>query len=266
MSKRILSVCIFLVLTLTLAAQDVIPERNRGGKIVGKDECISTPFFAGAAGWAFPYGEMGDRYKSFFNIDATLGWKTKSNWLYMFDFCFQFGNNNVKNYKSILSGLMTNDSSPFIISNEGTDAGVVAYNRNLSFSFGIGKVFPLWFSNPNSGLAVTLNAGILQHQIIYQSTLGRVPQLEDDYAYGYDRQMRGPMASLFLGYMHLSKRTYANWYAGLQLYMAKTKMTRKYQFDIMGGDDKRYTDYMLSLKIGWMFPFFGRSADKIYFY
>ena len=74
------------------------------------------------------------------------------------------------------------------------------------------------------------------------------------------------MASVFLGYIHLSKKTYANWYAGVQGYMARTKMSRKYQFDLMSGDDKRYTDYMLSAKVGWIFPFFGRKADKIYFY
>ena len=264
--KKTSAIIIFLCVFACLSAQEVKPEKNSSGKITGKDEVVSTPFFAGAVGWAFPFGEMGNRYSSFFNVDANLGWKTKTNWLYIFDFCFQFGNNNVKNLDNILSGLMTNDANPFIISNEGTDAGVVAYNRNLSLSFGVGKIFPLWFSNPNSGLVITLNGGFIQHQIIYQSTLGRVPQLEDDYAYGYDRQMRGYMTSVFLGYIHLSKKTYANWYACVQGYMARTKMSRKYQFDLMSGDDKRYTDYMLSAKVGWIFPFFGRKADKIYFY
>jgi hypothetical protein len=252
---------VFLVPNIVLAQDDI-----KSGKIIGADSAISTPFFAGAAGWTFPFGEMGNRYKSFFNLNANLGWKTKRNWLYVLDFAFQFGANNVKNMDNILSTLMTNDQNSFIISEDCTDAGVVGYNRNLSLSFGVGKVIPLWFSNPNSGLCITFSGGYIQHQIIYQSTLGKVPELEGDYAYGYDRQMRGPLASCFLGYLHMSKKSYANWYVGAQFYTCWTKMTRKYQFDLRRGDDKRYTDYMLTLKLGWMFPFFGRSSDKIYYF
>jgi hypothetical protein len=42
-------------------------------------------------------------------------------------------------------------------------------------------------------------------------------------------------------------------------------MTRDYQFDLRGGDNNLYYDGMLTLKIGWMFPFYGRDADKIYY-
>ncbi|MCH3924755.1 MAG: hypothetical protein LKE30_07560 [Bacteroidales bacterium] len=257
---------IFIVAIFVFPLVCFSQEDDKGTKIVGNDTTISTPFFAGAGGWTFPFGDMGKQYKSFFNIDANLGWKTKSNWLYMLDFAFQFGSNNVKNIDGILSTLETDDQNSFIVSQDGTDAGVVGYNRNLSLSFGIGKLIPLWFSNPNSGLFITLNGGYIQHQIIYQATLGKVPQLEGDYAYGYDRQMRGPMVSSMIGYMHISKKSYANWYVGAQFYAAFTKMSRKYQFDLMSGDNTLHHDYMLSLKLGWMFPFFGRSADKIYFY
>ncbi|MCF0210886.1 MAG: hypothetical protein HUK18_06220 [Bacteroidales bacterium] len=259
-----IGIFIILCLPLSLFAQSI--NKGLSSEITGQDTAISTPFFSGAVGWTFPFGEMGNRYSSFFNVDATLGWKTQKNWLYMLDFCFQFGSNNVKHYEEILSDLITDDANPFIVGEDGTDAGVVAYNRNLSLSFGVGKIIPLWFSNPNSGLMLTGNVGYLQHQIIYQYTMSTVHALEGDYAYGYDRQMRGPMASIMVGYMHISKKTYANWYVGAQLYYASTKMTRKYQFDLMSGDDKRYNDYMLTLKLGWMFPFFGRKADKIYYY
>lgn len=272
MKRYIYKIVVFVLVLvpLSIVAQDIDKglalDKNKDSKIVGQDTTVSAPFFSGAAGWTFPFGEMGNRYSSFFNLDATLGWKTSSNWLYMLDFCFQFGSNNVKQLDKILSGLYTSDSNPFIIGEDGTDAGVVGYNRNLSLSFGIGRLIPLSLSNPNSGIMITLNGGFIQHQIIYQYTLSTVHALEGDYAYGYDRQMRGPMASIMLGYMHISKKTYANWYAGIQFYSAWTKMTRDYQFDLMSGDDKTYTDYMLTLKLGWMFPFFGRKADKIYFY
>lgn len=239
--------------------------QERREVITGKDTAISTPFFTASAGWTFPFGEMGNRYNSFININTNLGWKSETNWIYYCEFGFQFGSDNVKIKNDILSEMLTNTSDPYVIGMDGTNAGVVAYNRNLSLSVFGGKVFPLWFSNPNSGLMLTLGAGFLQHQIIYQPTLTEAPQIEGDYALGYDRQMRGVMVSGFLGYIHMSKKNFANFYVGLQVDNAWTKMTRKYQFDLRGGDNKLYYDGMFTLKIGWMFPFYGRDADKIYY-
>ena len=105
----------------------------------------------------------------------------------------------------------------------------------------------------------------MQHQIIYENTLENAPQIMGDYALGYDRQMFGPMLSSFVGYVHMSKKSFANFFVGLQFDNAWTKMTRDYQFDLRGGDDNVYYDRMLTIKFGWMFPFFGRKADKIYF-
>ena len=255
-----------VMLPLVLTAQDLRPKDNNAVKITGQDTNISTPFFAAAAGWTFPFGEMGNRYSSFFNVNVDLGWKTRSNWIVDLQFGLQFGSNNVKKTKEYLATLYTNGEKPIIVGSDGTDAGVVAYNRNLYLCIGVGKIFPVFGSNPNSGIELTLWDGILQHQIIYEATLTKVYQLEGDYRYLYDRQMRGPMTGLFLGYRHISKKSYANWFAGIDWKVAFTKMTRDFQADLMGGDDKRYTDHMLTLKIGWMFPFFGRSADKIYYY
>lgn len=266
MKKITALLVIIALLPIGLFAQNLQPKDKNASKITGADTNISTPFFAAAAGWTFPFGEMGDRYSSFFNVNADLGWKTTENWIINLEFGFQFGSDNVKHIKDYLATLYTNDQKPIIVGSDGTDAGVVAYNRNLSLCLGIGKIFPIFGSNPNSGLEVTLWGGYLQHQIIYEATLSKVYQLEDDYKYLYDRQMRGPMSGLFLGYRHLSKKTYANWFAGIDWKVAWTKMTRDYQADLQSGDSKRYTDHMLTLKVGWMFPFFGRSSDRIYYY
>lgn len=258
--KKAFILSFLFILSFNLQAQ-----LHNGSIIVGEDKAVSTPFFSATAGWTFPFGEMQNRYESFMNINATLGWKTEKNWIWNLEFAFQFGSDNVKIKNDILSNMMTNATDPFIISQAGTDAGLVAYNRNLSLSFFGGKVIPLWFSNPNSGLMITVGVGFIQHQIIYQNTLEMAPQIQDDYAYGYDRQMRGPMVSAFVGYIYMSKNSFANFYAGVQFDNAWTKMTRDYQFDLRGGDDNVYLDQMLTLKVGWMFPFFGRDSDKIYF-
>lgn len=254
-----------LTFLLSISFCTFINAQERREEIIGQDTAISTPFFTASAGWTFPYGEMSNRYYSFLNTNVNLGWKTEKNWIYYCEFGFQFGSDNVKIKNDILADMLVNTSDPFVIGQDGTNAGVVAYNRNLSLSVFGGKVIPLWFSNPNSGLMLTAGLGFLQHQIIYQPTLTKAPQIEGDYAYGYDRQMRGAMASVFIGYIQMSKKNFANFYLGVQIDNAFTKMTREYQFDLRRGDDKIYHDGMLTLKIGWMFPFYGRDADKIYY-
>lgn len=260
-ANRFLTLATFL----SICFCSMLNGQERREIITGEDTVISTPFFTASAGWTLPFGEMGNRYDPFININTNLGWKTDKNWIYYCEFGFQFGSNNVKIKNDILSGMLTNTSDPFVIGQDGTNAGVVAYNRNLSLSIFGGKVIPLWFSNPNSGLMITLGAGFLQHQIIYQPTLTEAPQIEGDYALGYDRQMRGAMVSGFLGYIHMSKKNFANFYLGVQVDNSWTKMTRDYQFDLRRGDNNLYYDGMLTFKIGWMFPFYGRSADKIYY-
>lgn len=270
--KRILFI-ILVCASFVLNGQNTDGGMSDTGNYVSEEAPISAPFFSLAAGETLPLGDMRDLYKPFFNINGMLGWKTSENWVVVLDFCFQFGSNNIRNIDDILAGLMTADKNPFIVGADGTDAGVVGYNRNLSLSFGIGKVIPVSMSRKNSGILLTLNAGYLQHQIIYEATQSRVFQLEDDYKYGYDRQRRGYLFSMFAGYMHLSKKAYANWSAGTQIYYARTKMTREYQFDMYDantgafftGKDK-YNDCMITFKVGWIIPFLGRSSNKIYYF
>ncbi len=250
---------------ISLCFCTLLNAQERREVITGNDTAISTPFFTAVAGYTIPLGEMGNRYNPFMNINTNLGWKTQKNWIYYCEFGFQFGSDNVKIKNDILSGMLVNTSDPFVIGLDGTNAGVVAYNRNLSLSVFGGKVIPLWFSNPNSGLMFTVGAGFLQHQIIYQPTLTEAPQIQEYYAYLYDKQMRGAMVSAFLGYIQMSKKNFANFYFGVQMDNAWTKMTRTHQVDLRGGDSKVYYDGMFTLKIGWMFPFYGRDSDKIYF-
>ncbi len=255
-----------IICLITFGINLKIFSQERVEEIIGEDKPISTPFCSAAIGWTLPFSEMGNRYDPFMNIDANLGWKTKKNWLFITEFGFGFGMDNVKIKDEILKDIMTRDVQPFIISDGGSDAGVVAYNRNISFIGKAGKLIPFSKKHPNSGLMIIGGGGWLQHQIIYQATLEKAPQLEGDYAYGYDRQMRGFMLSGFIGYMHMSKKNFLNFYAGIEFNQAWTKMTRNYQFDLKSGDNKLYQDRMLTLKFGWMFPFFGRDTDKVYYY
>jgi hypothetical protein len=229
------------------------------------DTLVTIPYCAASIGWTFPYGEMGKRYKPFLDLGIDLGFKTKKNWVFNLNFGFQFATNNVKIKDEILGGIMTDGDNPFVISEGGTDAGVVAGNRNFNLKISVGKVIPLWFSNPNSGILISLGGGWLQHQIVYQATTEIAYQLEGDYRYLYDRQMRGPLVSGLVGYMYFGKYSFANFYIGVQFDQAWTTMTRKYQADLRSGDTKTYIDQMLTLKAAWIFQFHNPTSQRIYY-
>lgn len=232
-----------------------------------KAEAFSVGFFSGAVGWTFPKGEIGNRYGSFMNTNLDLGWKFKSNLFVMMEFTFQFGHQNDKKRQEVLSEMIAPDATDgFIISTDGSDAGVASYNRNFAGSVKAGKIFPLFKSHPNSGIMLGFSAGLLQYQTIFMPTYAHAPQIEGDYARGYDRQMRGFMGGVFLGYWHMSASRFKNFYAGMEVNVAWTKSTRKYQFDLKGPDNRNYIDQMYTLKAGWVIPFHGRSAEKIYFH
>lgn len=260
MKQLIIIITFFLGTTGSVMAQEI------GEKIVGQDNAISTPFCTAAIGWTFPDADMAVKYQGFITLNANLGWKTKQNWLWMVEFGFGFGSDNAKGKNDILAEIMTREGDPFVISREGSDAGVVAYNRNLSLMGKVGKVIPISSKRPNSGIMLTMGLGAIQHQIIYQSTLEVAEQLEGDYAYLYDRQMKGLMVSGFIGYLHMSKKSYTNFYIGLELDQAWTKLTRDYQINYNLSPNKIFSDRMWTVKVGWMFPFFGRDADKIYYF
>ncbi|MDR1725618.1 MAG: hypothetical protein LBR28_04435 [Bacteroidales bacterium] len=255
----------FILIIAALCCKISLAQIGERTIVQKKDTLVTIPFCAVSLGYTMPYGEMGNRYRSFMDLGVDIGWKNKNNWLFNFNVGFQFGSNNVKILNQVLSGMMTTDDEPFVVSVGGVDAAVIAWNRNLSGKFSVGKVVPLWFSNQNSGLMLMLGAGYLQHQIMYQATNDIAPQLEGDYALLYDRQMRGPMLSSFIGYLFFGKYTFANFYAGIQYDIAFTKLTRKYQADLRGGDPNWYSDRMLTLKAAWIFQFHNPTSERIYY-
>ncbi|MDR0971692.1 MAG: hypothetical protein LBM25_04850 [Bacteroidales bacterium] len=263
MKKRLIICFLFLgLLNISLKGQDILS----GEKIVAEEESVSTPFFSAIVGWTFPQGDMLKSYKSFMHLGANLGWKTYSNWVWMVEFGFGFGSDNAKEKDEILSNMMTSPNDGFVISSEGSDAGVVAFNRNLSIGVKVGKLFTLSSKRPNSGILFQVGGGFLQHQIIYQSTLEIAKQLEGDYAYLYDRQKRGFSLSVFLGYMHLGRENFTNFYAGIEINQAWTFLTREYQINYNDSYNRVFNDRTITIKAGWLFPFYGRKADKEYYY
>ena len=64
----------------------------------------------------------------------------------------------------------------------------------------------------------------------------------------------------------MGKKNFTNFYFGLEFNQAWTKLTRVYQINYNYDYNKIFQDRMWTIKLGWMFPFYGRDADKVYYY
>jgi hypothetical protein len=74
-ANRFLTLATFL----SICFCSMLNGQERREIITGEDTVISTPFFTASAGWTLPFGEMGNRYDPFININTNfqniLFWK-----------------------------------------------------------------------------------------------------------------------------------------------------------------------------------------------
>lgn len=197
-------------------------------------------------------------------------YKYKSNWLVGIDFDLFFGNDNLKNRIERMGAIYSSDS--IIIGTNGTDAVVTAYNRGLDFKVGVGKIIPVApQKNPNSGILLRLNGGMMFQQTIFTLNEVNAPQLDGDYALLYDHQRRGLMLNESVGFWFMSNRAnLINFYISFDVTQCWSKSTRDYIIDdylgIRGKDNSSYFDLLYSIKLCWMFPLKGKSSYDYYYY
>ncbi|MBE0638911.1 MAG: hypothetical protein IH598_10355 [Bacteroidales bacterium] len=213
-------------------------------------------------GFQIPGGDMADR----FGLSSTVGpgfqHKTKSNWLIGADLNFVFGNKI--NEDSLIQNLLTVDG--FVISDQGQVANVSFFERGFYAMARVGKIIPVFGSNPNSGLMLTAGAGFLQHRIHIAVEENMVAALRDDYKKGYDRLTNGFSTSQFIGYLHLGESKLANFFIGFEFVQAFTQSRRSMNFDTMQRDDAKRLDMLYGIKAGWIIPFRNRMAKDHFYY
>ena len=227
-----------------------------------KDSTAFAGLISASYSYQFSGGDLAYRYGNNSSIGPSFSIKTRSNWIFGVDFNFIFGN-DVKLYNQIIKSVAPPNGN--VISQEGSFADVKMFERGFFTSFKIGKIIPVFKSNPNSGLLILGSIGYLQHNIRIEVANNNTPQLMDDYARGYDRLSGGLAASEFIGYIYLSDRKLTNFFAGIEFTQGWTKSMRDYNFDTMQKDDSRKFDSFIGIKIGWIFPLYKRSPEKFYY-
>ena len=250
-------ICVFIFMILLLNNVSILK-----AQISLKDSSAFAGLIAFSYSFQFPGGDLLKTYGNNSTIGPSFSIKTSKNWILGADFNFIFGN-DVKLYDQIVKSVAPPDG--YVIAKDGTITDVKMFERGFSTMLKLGKIIPVFKSNPNSGLLVMVSGGYLQHNIRIEVDNNNTPQLMGDYARGYDRLSRGFAISEFLGYIYLSDKRLTNFYAGIEFTQAWTASIRDLNFDTMQKDQSQKSDRFFGIKVGWIFPLYKRSPDKFYY-
>lgn len=208
------------------------------------------------------FGDLQKRYGYGGIVGASFCFKNKKNWMLEAQYGYIFGK-DVKE-DTILKNVLT--SQGFVLNRNASPAEVILAERGFLINAKIGKIFPVFGANPNSGIHVAAGAGFLQHHIKIQEVSKSSPQIMGDYAKGYDRLSNGFMLSQSIGYSHFSNYKFINYYIGIEFYEGFTKNRRTVNYDTGLHDGSKRNDICGSIIIRWYFPVYKRKPQDFYFY
>lgn len=244
--------CIMLILSaLPLSAQFNV-----------KDSVSRIWYFSPQISVQFPQGDLKDRFFTNTAISFGVNRKSASNWLLGAELGYMFAE-KVRNEDQILSNITTSEG--YVIDQTGVFANIYFRQRGFHASFKGGKLFPLWFNNPNSGVLVLGSLGMLQHKIRIENYENTAPQLQGDYIKGYDKLTNGPAASLYIGYLHFSNSRLTNFSLGVEYLYAATRSRRDYDYVLMGKDETLRNDQLISIRFAWAIPVYNRAPKEFYY-
>jgi hypothetical protein len=227
------------------------------------DTTVSTFMFKASYALQIPGGD----HTAYFGMNSTIGagvaYKTDKNWLHTVNGHFIFGD-KVNNRSELLKMITT--STGELIDGDGTFASIALFQRGYHFNYQAGKIFNVFAPNPNSGILLQAGAGYLAHYIVIESQFGTAPQIDGDYAKGYDKMRGGFALSGEAGYMLMSNSRVLNFSLSIEYVHAFTRSMRDYSFDTMLKDDNNYTDSYLGFRLSWMIPTYRRAPDKYYYF
>lgn len=244
-----LFVAYFLLLTSALYSQTI------------RDSSITFTMISGSFSFQVPGGDLDERFGNSSSIGPSFMLKTKQNILFGADFDFIFGGKI--NQPGVFDSILPSDGK--FINKYGEYAKILITERGFFLGGKVGKIIPLYKSNPNSGILVSLRAGLLQHKIRIENEDNNTPQILEEYKKGYDRLTNGFSMTEFIGYMYFSKSQVANFYVGFEFYQAWTESRRSIDFATMKHDDTKRKDYLYTFKVGWVIPILKRQPKEYYF-
>lgn len=219
-------------------------------------------------------GNMKDLYTGpYLNFAFEWDYKFKSGWMPSLDADLWFGYNsdNLTQRVERMGDIFT--SQGYLMSWSGYDGVVTMYNRGLAVRPGVGKLIPLFKKNPDSGILLKISGGWFMQKTINTQDMSEseVPQLAEKYMKIYDHLRNGVIMTQGIGFLYMSNRgRYVNFKVMLEVSECWSWSTRPYILDnvmgLNGKDESRYFDLMVGMKLGWLFPFTGKTSYDYYYY
>ncbi len=257
-TKRMKYIYSFLLLVTLILNSSVV----KAQKSIS-DSTIGVGLIGAGGGFYLPFGDIADRYGVCYSIGPNIWYKTDKNWIWGADFNYHFSG-NIDNENQILANLK--NSVGAIIDEGGQPALISILMRGYSFYGKVGKVIPLKFNNPNSGIMIQLGVGYFRHKYAIGNIDNTAPQIKDDYRKGYDRLRAGISFTQLIGYMNLSDSRLTNFYGGIEIHESITNPLRDYDFSLMKKETGTNIDILVGFRIGWLFPLYGTATKAYYYY
>jgi len=213
----------------------------------------------------FPFGGLHTMFKNNFAVGPGFTFKSASNWTIGLHFDYMFGANmRDPNY---FNGTLANEDGTVIDGNGlVSQGGITAEGRYWTIGADFGKIIPVdrW---KNSGIWLKIGAGYFSHRLRVDDFSHQYPQLDDNYAKGYDQRSGGFALSQFIGYQFVRKNRMLNFFIGLEFYEMWTKPNRNYIF-FQGptADMPAKFSGLIGFKAGWNIPLYERKTTTTFYY
>lgn len=233
-----------------LMAQDSAKVSALGGTL------RNSVLFCFNYGRQVPVGVLSKRFGGSNTVGFTTAYKFGNNYQ------IQSGINAIFSGKVKENGIFDTmvGSTGYLVDVNGNLAEIKMYERGIIWHLDVGKVIPINKFETNSGILLTAGAGFMQHYIKYTFQRTVLPQLEGEYAKGYDRLTNGLMLRGFAGYQRIDPKAMLNFVAGIEILNGFTKNRRSFNFDTRTADNTSRNDLMLGLKVGVMISISGRKT------
>lgn len=208
----------------------------------------------------FPGGELGKLFGFNSNIQGGAYYKTQTNWIYGASFSYFFGNQLKAG--NIFDSIATSNGN--LIANDGNYPGISYFETGFTIQLTAGKLFPV-SKNHNSGILCTFSAGYINYHMSIKAPSDWTPQIDSNYAQGYEHLTAGVCGTEFVGYQYISKKQFLAFFIGFEFTEAFAKSL---QFDFQTETkDPNYKYSMLSsIRAGWILPILHENTHKLTFY
>jgi hypothetical protein len=212
-------------------------------------------------GYNYGVSDLGKRFPAFSIFPAEVYYKSAKD--FTFGVSYQRFLGNQVRIDSLYGGIL--GATQMIFDNEGFPAQIRYYMRGFMLQGHAGKLFSMKPEWEHGRIELKLGFGIMQHKIRTKFDQGKLPQLEGEYATGYDRLSNGALFSQSIIFHYLNVET-VSIFAGINFGQALTKNRRSWDYSLMRQDITTRKDFFIGASAGILIPIVLNSSTTTKYY